>query len=99
MKKCPWRIYIDVAISLGLGHSCAVAYNDVRIPGVFHHLSKKEEQDFRKCLGSKCAQWHAECIANNTSAGFMVEISGGSGTAKGMLSVVSVGMGPFMCLR
>ena len=32
------------------------------------------------------------------SAGFVVEISGGSGTVKGTLSVVSVGLGPFMCL-
>ena len=46
-----------------------------------------------------CQHWHEDCIGNNASAGYMVELSGGTGTAKGMLSVVSMAVGPFMCLR
>ena len=86
----------DVAMSIGLGHSLAVAFNNNRVPGVFHHLSKNEEEKFRHHLGNICEQLYAECIAGNMSAGFVVEIS--SGTAKGTLSVVSVGLGPFMRL-
>ena len=91
----PYKWLHDVAMSIGLGHSLAVAFH---IPGVFHHLYKNEEQKLRHHLGKICEQWHAECIAGNMSAGFVVEINGGSGTAKGTLSVVSVGLGPFMCL-
>ena len=89
----------NVAAQLGLGHSFAIAFNGNRIPGVYHHLSITEEQKFRHHLSNICYQWHGECLANNTSAGFMVEVSGGIRTAKGMLSVVSVGLGPFMCLQ
>lgn len=67
--------------------------------GMCHHLSRTEEQRFHHHLGNVCDQWHGECLRNNTSAGFVVEISGGSGTEKGMLSVVSLGLGPFMCLQ
>ena len=87
-----------VATQLGLGHSFAVAFNGNRIPGVYHHLSVTEEQKFRHHLSFICHQWHGECYVNNESAGFIVEISGGVGMAKGMLSVVSLGVGPFMCL-
>ena len=70
----------------------------MRIPGVFHHLSKVDEQKFRQDLGHICHQWHIDCLQNDESAGFLVEISGGPGTAKGSLSALSVGLGPFMCL-
>ena len=89
----------SVATQLSLSHSFAIEFNGNRIPGVYHHLSKTEEQRFRHHLGSICNQWHLECIQNNISAGFMVEISGGCGTAKGMLSIVSLGLGLFICLR
>ena len=89
----------DVATQLGLTHSFATSFNGNRIPGVYHHLSRTEEQNFRHRLSNLCDHWHADCVGSNASAGFMVEISGGSGTEKGMLSVVSVGLGPFMCLR
>ena len=54
----------DVAMSIGLGHSLAVAFNNNRVPGVFHHLSKNEEEKFRHHLGNICEQY-AECIAGN----------------------------------
>ena len=89
----------DVAMQLGLQHSLAVAFNGNRIPGLYHHLSVVEEQQFRSRIGFLCQQWHGDCIQHNASAGYVVELSGSTGTAKGMLSVVSVGLGPFMCLR
>ena len=95
-----YRWLNNIATQLGLGHSFAVAFNGNRIPGVYHHLSKTEEQRFRHEIGYRCQEWHAECIANNQSAGFVVELSGGGGgAAKGMLSVVSMGLEPFMCLH
>ena len=69
-----------------MNHSFAIAFNGNRIPGVYHHLLKTKEQRFRHHLGSICNQWHLECIQSNISAGFMVEISGGCGTAKGMVT-------------
>ena len=94
-----YRWLNDVATQLGLNHSLAISFNGNRVPGVYHHLSKIEEQRFRNHLGSICDQWHLECIQGNISAGFVVEISGVAGTAKGMLSVVSLGLGPFICLQ
>ena len=58
------------------GHSLAVAFNGMRIPGVFHHLSKVDEQKFRQHLGHICHQWHIDCLQNDESAGFLVEIRG-----------------------
>ena len=52
---------------------------------------------FRRQLDHVCHQWHIECIQSNASAGFVVEVSGGDGTGKGTLSVVAVGLGPFLC--
>ena len=50
------------------------------------------EQQFRQEIGYRCQEWYAECISDNASAGFVVEVSGGGGggggAAKGMLSVV-----------
>ena len=60
---------------------------------MFHHLSRSEEQRFQNHLGDICQQWQAECVANNESAGFIVEVSGGGGAAKGLLSIVSLGLG------
>ena len=83
----------NVVAQLGLGHSFAIAFNGNQIPGVYHHLSITEQQHHLSNI------WHGECLTNNASAGFMVEISGRIGTAKGMLSVVSLGLEPFMCLQ
>ena len=92
-----YRWLDTLAITLGLRHSLAAASNAHRIPGVFDHLSRSKEQMFRRQLDHICHQWHIECIQNNASAGFVVEVSGGDGTGKGILSVVAVGLGPFLC--
>ena len=94
-----YRWLDNVATQLGLNHSFATAFNGNRIPGVYHHLSKVEEQRFRMFLGSICNQWHLECMQGDISAGFVVEISVGTGTAKGMFSAASLGLGPFICLQ
>ena len=83
-----YRWLDTLATTLGLRHSLAAASNAHRIPGVFDHLSRSEEQMFRRQLDHVC---------NNASAGFVVEVSGGGGTGKETLSVVAVGLGPFLC--
>ena len=42
MKKGQLPTSTNGWMSIGLGHSLAVAFNNNRIPGVFHHLSKTE---------------------------------------------------------
>ena len=72
-----------LATTLSLRHSLATASNAHRIPGVFDHLSRSEEQMFRRQIDHICRQWHIECLQRNTSAGFVDEVSGGDGTGKG----------------
>ena len=63
-----------LATTVGLGHTLASASNGHRIPGVFHHLSRAEEQRFRERIDDICRQWH---LQGGVSAGFIVEVSGG----------------------
>ena len=86
-----------LANTLGLGHSLAMASNGHRILGVFEHLSKPEEQKFKQQIDGICHQWHIECLQNDTSAGFVVEVSGGSVSGKGGLSVLAARLGAFLC--
>ena len=86
-----------VANTLGLTHSLAMASNGNRIPGVFQHLNLKEANNFRRQIDRICHQWHIECLQNDNSAGFVVEVSGGSGSGKAGLTVLAVGLGPFLC--
>ena len=55
-----YRWLDDVAIQLSLGHSFAVAFNGTRIPGVYYHLSRTEEQNLRQHMGHICHQWHID---------------------------------------
>ena len=86
-----------LANALGLEHSLAMASNGHRIPGVFEHLSLKEEKNFRRQIDRICHQWHIECLQNDASAGFVVEVTGGNSSGKGALTVLAVGLGPFLC--
>ena len=80
-----------------LAHSLAVASNGNRIPGVFQHLSQMKVNKFRQRIDCICRQWHIECLQNDVSAGFVVEVMGGNLSGKGALTVAAVGLGPFLC--
>ena len=86
-----------VANTLDLAHSLAVASNGNRIPGVFQHLSQMKVNKFRQRIDCICRQWHIECLQNDVSAGFVVEVMGGNLSGKGALTVAAVGLGPFLC--
>ena len=96
-KQLSLSMLDSLANILGLGHSLPMASNGNRIPGVFDQLSKIEEQSFRQQIDCICRQWHIECLQSNTSAGFVVEGSEGNLTSSGSLSVVAVGLEPFLC--
>ena len=65
----------NVMIGLGYSSSLAMAPNGQRIPGVFHHLGKEECSNFRGHLGNLTRHWHIDCLTNNLSAGYMVELA------------------------
>ena len=64
----------NVMIGLGYSSSLAKAPNGQRIPGMFHHMAKEECANFRGHLGNITRHWHIECLTNNLSAGFIVEL-------------------------
>ena len=71
-----YRWLDTLATIIGLGHTLASASNGHRIPGVFHHLSRAEEQRFRERIDDICRQWHLQCLQGGVSAGFVVEVGG-----------------------
>ena len=82
----------------GLGYSSllAKAANGQQVLGVFHHMSKEEFANFRGHLGTLTQQWHIDYVTRNLSAGFMVEITGGT-CGKGALLESSISLGLFIC--
>ena len=86
------------AIMMAMGYTGSLAHSSSghRIPGVYHHLSKEEFVTFKNNLDRITREWHFECLSHNLSAGYMVELYGGT-CGKGSLLASAVTMGPFIC--
>ena len=88
--------WLDIIVTtLGFGSTMATCANGKRIPGVYHHMSKEELVTFRGHLETITRQWHIECLINNFSAGFMLEVTGGT-CGKGSLLTSAINIGPFI---
>ena len=85
-----------IMVSLGLGGSFTYSSSHQRIPGIYHHLSKQELVTFKNTLDRVIRQWQIECLTNNISAGYMVEIFGAA-CGKGSMLASAVSIGPFIC--
>lgn len=84
-----------VIVTAGFSHTQAMSSTGGRVKGAFHHLSREELNKINEILDIRTRQWQVECIQNRLSAGMKVEISGGSGSGRGLLTMSVVGLGPF----
>ena len=86
----------SIMIAMGYSSVLAMSPSGQRIPGMYHHMSKEEYTNFRGQLDTITRAWHIDCLNNNLSAGFMVEVTGGM-CGKGSLLMSAINIGPFIC--
>lgn len=85
----------NIMIGMGYASALAMASNGQRIPGVFHRMSKEDFFNFRGNLDTITRAWHIECLTNGLSAGYMLEVIGGT-CGKGSLMASAITLGPFI---
>lgn len=90
--------WLDAIMMRSLGNSACFAHSSsgARIPGVYHHLSKEEFMAFKNNLDQITKDWHVQCLSANISAGYMVELFGGT-CGRGSLLASAISIGPFIC--
>lgn len=85
-----------VVIGMGLTQCLAMSATGQRIRGAYHHLSNAESMNLRAHFDIITRGWKRECLQGSHSAGMMVEIGGGSGHGRGLLTMTVIGVGPFL---
>ena len=66
--------------------------NNIRVPGIYHHLGTDEEANFRRSLNLITTTWGNQALAAEQSCGSMMEVGSGG---KGSLFVCTFEFGPF----